>query len=256
VPYAAVATGFDATADLRLAPCHPAAHIMQNSGAKEGRRHGRDDHCPVDAGLNTNEESGMPKHTTPQAETIASADLGQLVLRLTVGGLLAGHGGQKLFGWFNGPGLEGTSGWLGSMGFQPAKRWATLAGLSEFGGGTLTALGLLHPLGPITTLGAMLVAAIDVHGGKPVWATEGGAELPITNMAAATALIMTGPGAFSLDRALGIRLPKAVAALALLGVGASVIVAETRPKSAPPQMTDEAGAELQAGEGGSASEPL
>src|SRR5207245_5216835 len=41
-------------------------------------------------------------------------DLGLLVLRLTVGGLLAGHGAQKLFGWFGGFGLKGTAGWVES----------------------------------------------------------------------------------------------------------------------------------------------
>lgn len=190
-----------------------------------------------------------------QEETAGTADLGQLVLRLAVGGLLAGHGAQKLFGWFNGPGLEGTSGWLGSIGYQPAKRWAILAGLSEFGGGSLTALGLLHPIGPIATFGAMAVATFDVHGGKPIWATEGGAELPVINMAAAAALALTGPGSVSLDRVLGVRIPPAVAGLALLAVAAGVAVAETRPKPAP-EVAEVAGAELQAGEGGSESEPL
>ena len=35
--------------------------------------------------------------------------LAALILRVALGGLLAGHGSQKTFGWFNGPGLEGTS---------------------------------------------------------------------------------------------------------------------------------------------------
>lgn len=196
----------------------------------------------------------MTKETTRE-ESVGTADLGLLALRLAVGGLLAGHGSQKLFGWFGGHGLEGTAGFLESLGYQPGKPWAALAGLSEFGGGTLTALGLAHPLGPIATLGAMIIAAIDVHGGKPVWASEGGAELPIINMASATALALAGPGSFSLDRALGIRVPKAVAALALLGVVGGVVMAETRPKPAP-EAAEDAGAELQAGEGGSDSESL
>lgn len=194
------------------------------------------------------------KQSRQQQESVGVADLGELALRLAVGGLLAGHGAQKLFGWFGGPGLEGTSGWLASIGYQPAKSWAALAGLSEFGGGALTALGLLHPLGPIATLGAMTIATIDVHGGKPVWASEGGAELPITNIAAATALALAGPGAFSLDRALGIRVPKAVAALAVLGVAAGVMVAETRSKPMP-SAAESAGAESQTEEPGSSSDP-
>jgi putative oxidoreductase len=171
----------------------------------------------------------------------AAANIGLLALRLAVGGLLAGHGAQKLFGAFGGPGLAGTSGWLESMGYRPGTQWAVLAGLSEFGGGTLTALGLLHPLGPIGTLGAMAVAAVDVHGGKPIWVTEGGAELPVTNMAAALALTLAGPGALSLDRAFGLEVPKPLIALATLGVAAGVVMAETRPKAPSPGVDAEHG---------------
>jgi len=71
---------------------------------------------------------------------------------------------------------------------------------TAFGGGALTALGLRHPLGPIATFGSMAIATLDVHGGHPIWATEAGAELPITNMAA-TAVSLSGPGAFALNHA-------------------------------------------------------
>src|SRR5215210_7559944 len=98
-------------------------------------------------------------------------DLALLILRLTFGGLMAGHGSQKLFGWFGGHGLKGTTGWLESMGFRPGKPWAILASLSEFGGGVLTALGALNPIGPLTTMGAMEMATAKVHWGKPIWVT-------------------------------------------------------------------------------------
>ena len=152
-------------------------------------------------------------------------DLGALVLRATAGGLLAGHGAQKLFGSFGGGGLEGTAGWLESMGFVPGKEWAMMSGLSEFGGGVLTALGLFHPIGPIGTVGAMSVAIRHAHWGKRIWVTEGGAELPITNLAIAFALTMVGPGRYSLDHLLGIRVPTglvlAAAGAVALGIAAS-----------------------------------
>jgi putative oxidoreductase len=151
-------------------------------------------------------------------------DLANLVLRLTFGSLLAGHGGQKLFGWFSGPGLEGTSGWVESMGLRPGRRWALLAGASEFGGGVLSALGLHFPLGPAATVGAMGMAIAKVHWGKPIWVTSGGAELPLINTAIAIALMLTGPGKLSLDELLGTRLPRwtMVPALALVAAGVYV----------------------------------
>lgn len=133
--------------------------------------------------------------------------LALLLLRLTTGGLLIGHGGQKLFGWFNGPGLQGTSGWMESMGLKPGRPWAILAGGSEFAGGVLMSLGLFTPIGALSALSAMGMATTKVHWGKPIWVTEGGAELPVTNAAVASALIMAGPGKISADELLGTKLP-------------------------------------------------
>ncbi|CAN5664401.1 MAG: DoxX family protein [Actinomycetota bacterium] len=143
-------------------------------------------------------------------------DFAVLMVRLVVGGLLAGHGAQKLFGSFGGSGMEGFAGFLESLGMKPGKPWAALAGLSEFGGGTLTALGLLNPLGPLGILGAMCMAAFKAHGVKPIWAQEGGGELPVTNAAIAAAIALAGPGKYSLDHALGVRLPKRLVALAFI----------------------------------------
>ena len=134
-------------------------------------------------------------------------DLGLLLQRVVIGGFLAGHGSQKLFGWFSGPGPEGTAGFLESIGMKPGDRWAFAAGASEFLGGSLTALGFLWPLGPITAMAPMGMAAGTVHWGKPIWATKGGAELPVTNLAVVTSLVMTGPGRISVDRLLRVRMP-------------------------------------------------
>ena len=165
-------------------------------------------------------------------------NLALLVLRLTLGSLLAGHGAQKLFGWFGGYGLEGTSGWIESLGLRPGRRWALMAGLSEFGGGVLMVLGFLNPLGPLAAIGAMGMATAKVHWGKPIWVTSGGAELPITNMAIALALGLAGPGGYSIDRRLGTRLPRLVLVpgLLLAAVGVAVgVIASRQPQPAAEQ---------------------
>lgn len=172
-------------------------------------------------------------------------DIALLLLRATAGSLLAGHGTQKLFGWFGGGGLEGTSGWVESMQLRPARAWALAGGLSEFVGGSLTALGFLNPLGPIGILGAMGMATTKVHWGKPIWVTSGGAELPLTNIAIASALIIAGPGAYSLDEALGIELPRWVA---IPGLAAAAVAIYLGVRGTPQPKPREAGGEPQAGE--------
>ena len=67
------------------------------------------------------------------------------------------------------------------------------------------------------------MAIVTVHWGKGLWNTNGGSELPLTNLAAALSLALTGPGVYSLDAALGIALPQPITlwgglALVILGV--------------------------------------
>src|ERR687896_2361067 len=148
-----------------------------------------------------------------------------MIVRVVQGALMAGHGAQKLFGSFGGPGLEGTSGFMEMLGMRPGRPWAYLAGLSEFGGGGLTTLGLFNPLGPLGVIGSMAMATRKAHWGKPIWVTEGGPELPATNMSIATAIMLAGPGKYSLDRALGIRLPRWMAFLGLAAIAIAVAFA-------------------------------
>src|SRR5215213_7445759 len=153
-----------------------------------------------------------------KVKTSRVTDLAPFIVRLAQGSLMAGHGAQKLFGAFGGPGLEGTSEFMEMLGLKPGRPWATLAGLSEFGGGVLTALGLLNPLGPLGVIAAMSMATTRAHWGRPIWATEGGAELPVLNLAVSMALMIREPDKYSLDRVLGVRLPTWVGPLGLAGI--------------------------------------
>jgi putative oxidoreductase len=129
--------------------------------------------------------------------------IGLLILRVVVGALFIGHGTQKLFGWFGGRGLRATGDSFDGMGFRPGTLMAVVAGIAEAGGGALLALGLLTPLAAAAIVGVMLNAILAVHAKNGVWNTKGGIEFPLTNASAATALAFTGPGRYSLDRAVG-----------------------------------------------------
>jgi len=162
-------------------------------------------------------------------------DVALLVLRVPVGLLVAAHGAQKLFRWFGGGGLPTTAKHLESLGLRPASGWAFLGALSEFGGGLLLALGLGSPLGAVGVAAAMAIAITKIHWPK-VWASERGFEYPLVNFAAALAVGIAGPGAYSLDAVWGTALPagaaRVVAGLAVLGYLAAMLISASA-KAAP-----------------------
>jgi putative oxidoreductase len=143
-------------------------------------------------------------------------DSALLGLRLTLGGYLATHGAQKLFGSFGGPGLVKAGAGFEHLGLRPGKAFAALAGGSELAGGILTAVGAASPVGPLAIAGAMVVASAT-HSDKGPMLQKGGFELPATNLVAAVALMATGPGRYSLDELTGLRLSKVVRGAAVLG---------------------------------------
>jgi putative oxidoreductase len=163
-----------------------------------------------------------------------SADLALLILRVVVGLIVAAHGAQKLFGWFGGVGLRGFTGWMGMMGLRPPIVWSVVGGSAEFGGGLLLALGLLSPLGSLGVLAAMTTAIALAHWPR-FWGSDNGMEYPLTNAVAAAAVGLAGPGAYSLDAALGIVLPDAISlgalGLVVLGVIATAVMATAAKRS-------------------------
>jgi putative oxidoreductase len=162
---------------------------------------------------------------------------GLLTLRLGVGGVLFAHGTQKLFGWFGGPGLEGTAAGFEQMGFRPGRLNAMAAGLGEAGGGSLIALGLATPAAGSIAAGTM-IAASSVHAPHGFFATQGGYELPALLGTSAAALSLTGPGDWSFDALLGHRLNRpwiAVTGLLLSSAGSALVVWRRRKALASPQ---------------------
>ena len=87
-------------------------------------------------------------------------------VRIGAGIIFAAHGAQKLFGWFGGYGLEGTAGWMDSIGLGPGLLMATLAGSAEFFGGLLLIIGLLVRPAALVLAATMVVAIVTVHLGN------------------------------------------------------------------------------------------
>ena len=127
---------------------------------------------------------------------------GILLLRIVVGTTIAGHGVQKLLGWFDGPGFNGTQQMFRKLGFPAAAAMAMLAALAETGG-LLFAAGLLTPLAALGIAVVMLNAIGSVHWKNGFWNSAGGFEFPLVMLGAAIAVAATGPGRFSADAAIG-----------------------------------------------------
>ena len=147
--------------------------------------------------------------------------LGKLVLRATLGGYFFGHGMQKLAGWFGGGGLDGTGEMFEQIGLRPGRENALLAGATEAGGGALLGLGLFTPAAVGMLSGVMTNAIRHVHRQNGLWVTDGGIEYPAVILAVLAALADGGPGRFSLDESLGIRVRGPVVTAVAMGVGAA-----------------------------------
>lgn len=127
---------------------------------------------------------------------------GALVLRVPVGIIFAAHGAQKLFGWFGGHGLEGTAGWMESIGLAPGLLMAFLAGAAEFFGGLFLILGVLTRPSAVVLAFTMIVAIFAVHFEHGLFLANNGYEFGLALLAASVSLAFTGAGKISADGAL------------------------------------------------------
>jgi putative oxidoreductase len=136
--------------------------------------------------------------------TLITTKLGldTLPVRIGAGVIFTAHGAQKLFGWFGGYGLEGTAGWMESIGLAPGTLMAAAAGGAEFFGGLFLIAGLLvRPTAFVLAI-TMLVAIITVHLQNGLFMSNNGYEFGLALFVISVGLVIRGAGSLSVDNLL------------------------------------------------------
>ncbi|MFF8594795.1 DoxX family protein [Streptomyces sp. NPDC015220] len=141
-----------------------------------------------------------PTAHPPDVARSSAADWGLLLIRLTFGLLMAGHGAQKLFGLFGGGGLAATGRAFEALGYRPGAVFAAIGGLSETLGGLGLAMGFLTPLAAAALIGMMINAMVTVTAAHGLWETDGGVEYSVCISAVALGIALIGPGRWAVDR--------------------------------------------------------
>ncbi len=131
--------------------------------------------------------------------TKSNAGFAALSLRIPIAIIFMAHGAQKLFGWFGGYGLEGTGGWMESVGLGPGFLMALLAGSAEFFGGLFILLGFLTRPAAVVLSFTMIVAIFSVHIQNGLFMSNNGYEFGLALFAASLSLAFSGSGKASLD---------------------------------------------------------
>jgi putative oxidoreductase len=172
----------------------------------------------------------------------SSLDMAITIMRILIGALMFGHGAQKLFGWFGGPGMAGATGMMNHLGFRPAPFWAWMLALLEVLGGLSLVFGFLTPIGAAALLADMIVAAVKVHAPKGIWNMGGGVEYNLVLIAALLVIGLAGPTLYSVDRYVNVvswtptTLFFAALAASLFGIFVAFLTT-TQPAASPRQTT-------------------
>lgn len=171
-------------------------------------------------------------------------DAGLLIIRVVVGGVMIFHGTQKLLGWWDGEGLDGTAAFFDRQGFRPPKVMAVIAGCIETIGGALFGVGLIVSIAAVLLI-STLVNVVILHARNGLDRKKNGFEYELVLLATVAGIALTGPGAYALDalfkvdvtefltHLVGVDTSSAWGAIMILaGAAGGIVVASTRRRKA------------------------
>jgi putative oxidoreductase len=130
---------------------------------------------------------------TGTASTSAQWSLALLLIRIASSLAFLYHGSAILFGAFGGPGPVGFSEHTN----MPLPE-VYLVGLAQVAGGLAVLLGALTRVGAVCIIIVMLGAIFTVHLPHGFNVVNNGVEYALTQLLIAAALLITGPGEYSL----------------------------------------------------------
>jgi len=122
----------------------------------------------------------------------ARLNISLLVLRVIVGVIFMAHGAQKMFGWFDGPGLAAVVEGMGPIGY--------LVAAGEFFGGLGLVVGFLSRFSAASLIVIMLGAIAQVHGAHGFFMSDSGFEYNLALIGLLVPVLLLGPGGYAVSR--------------------------------------------------------
>lgn len=121
-----------------------------------------------------------------------TVDVSLLIIRVVVGVIFVAHGSQKLFGAFDGPGLNSVVEMMGPVGY--------LVTIGEFFGGLGLIVGFLTRFSAASLIVIMIGAIAMVHGKNGFFLSNQGFEYNLALIGLLAPILIAGPGRYGLGR--------------------------------------------------------